>query len=75
MRACVRAKLRERGVSSVARVGRTDLWGGSGFPWWGASKNSKFQSQPFELQIGLLDVKKMGKAFIDVAPAGRLNVA
>ena len=30
LRACVRAKLRERGVSSVARVGRTDLWGGEG---------------------------------------------
>ena len=28
LRACVRAKLRERGVSSVARVGRADLWGG-----------------------------------------------
>ena len=28
VRACVRAKLRERCVSSVARVGWTDLWGG-----------------------------------------------
>ena len=30
VRACVRAKLRERGVSSVARVGRTDLGGRGG---------------------------------------------
>ena len=76
VRACVRAKLRERDVSSVARVGQTDLWGSpSGLLWWGAHKNWKFQSQPFELQIGLLDFKKRGKAFTDVAPAGRLDLA
>ena len=28
VRACVRAKLRERDDSAVARVGRTNLWGG-----------------------------------------------
>ena len=76
MRACERAKLRERVVFSVARVGQTDLWGvPSGIPWWGARKNSEFQSQPFEMQLGLLDFKKRGEAFTDVAPAGRLNVA
>ena len=77
VRACVRAKLRERVVSSVARVGWTDLWGGlrPGFLGGESAKIRKFRSQVFELQVGLLDVKKMGKAFIDVAPAGRLNVA
>ena len=68
LRACVRAKLRERDVSSVARVGWTDLWGGSRGP-------SEFQSQPFELQIGLLCFQKSGKAFIDVRLAVGLNVA
>ena len=66
----MRAKPREQDVSSVARVGWTDLWGvPSALPWWGARKNSEFQSQPFELQIGLLDFTKRGKAFIDVALA------
>ena len=65
VRACVRAKLRERDVSPVARVGQADLWGSpSALPWWGACKNSEFQSQPFELQIGLLDFKKMGKRLL-----------
>ena len=72
VRACVRAKLRERGVSSVARVGRTDLWGGGG---GGPGGPSECQSQPFQLQIGFLCFQKIGKAFIEVAPAGRLNVA
>ena len=48
VRACVRAKLRERDVSSVARVGQTDLWGGpSTLPWWGVRENSKFQKSTF----------------------------
>ena len=76
VRACVRAKLRERDESSVARVGQTNLWGGGPrFLGGELAKIGKFKSQPFELQIGLLDFKKRGKAFTDVAPAGRLNVA
>ena len=80
VRACVRAKLRERDVSSVARVGQTDLWGrgGEARPRLLGGESAKipnFKSRPFQLQIGLLDFKKMGKAFTDVAPAGRLNVA
>ena len=71
----MRAKLRERDVSSVARVGQADLWGSSGLPWWGARKNAEFQSQPFELQIGLLDFERGRNAFTDVAPAGRLDLA
>ena len=56
-------------------------------PWLGSAKricggavraslvgNRDFKSHPFELQIGLLDFKKGGKAFTDVAPAGRLDL-
>ena len=76
VRACVRAKLREGTFPQWLGSARRICGGApSRLPWWGARKNSKFQSQPFQLQIGLLDFTKMGKAFIDVAPAGRLNFA
>ena len=70
VRACVRAKLRERGDSSVARVGQVNLWGGAGRPFV-----LDFQSQPGELQIGLSCYPQRGKPVIVVAPAVRLNFA
>ena len=78
VRACVCATLRWRDDSPMARVGQTNLWGQSVCPGvlsGEPAKIWKLSSHPFELQIGLLDFKKMGKAFIDVALAGRLNVA
>ena len=65
MRACVRAKLRERG--------RPDEFVGGG-PASLGGKNVKMQSQPFELQIGLSCLKERGKTFAVVVPAGRLDV-
>ena len=70
VRACVRAKLRERGDSSVARVGQANLWGGRRRPFV-----LDFQSQPGELQIGLSCFPQRGKPVIVVASAVRLNLA
>ena len=69
VRACVRAKLRERGDSSVARVGEANLWG-SVRPFV-----LDFQSQPGELQIGLSCFPHWGKPVIVVVAVVRLDPA
>ena len=68
--ACVRAKLRERGDSSVASVRQANLWGSRRRPFV-----LDFQSQPGELQIGLSCFPRRGKPVILVALAVRLNFA
>ena len=70
VRACVRAKLRERGDSSVARVGQANLWGAGRRPFV-----LDFQSRPGELQIGLSCFPHWGKPVILVASAVQLNCA
>ena len=69
VRACVRSKLRERGDSSVARVGQANLWG------YRRPFVLDFQSQPGELQIGLSCFPHWGKPFIVVVPVVRLDPA
>ena len=69
LRACVRAKLREWGDSSVARVGDANLWG------YLRPFVLDFQSQPGELQIGLSCFSQRGKPVIVVVAVVRLNFA
>ena len=69
VRAYVRAKLRERGDSSVARVGEANLWG------YVRPFVLDFQSQPGEPQIGLSCFPHWGKPVIVVVAVVRLDPA
>ena len=71
MRAYVRAKLRGRGESSVARIWHANLWGSGPVEPFVLD----FQSQPGELQIGLSCFPERGKPVMLAVLVVPLNLA